>query len=127
MRLVPEFEQEFRLLCDFVWWRRRHWKNGVAKSDQEFGVVSEAQVKSDPAGLWRRSARGPRNAALSQFFPAAVNLLSGVVTPTLVPGRRAHGVLPLPGGRAIGANGDIGDVTLFQVSNGVILAQFHCH
>jgi DNA-binding beta-propeller fold protein YncE len=54
----------------------------------------------------------------------SVNLLSGAVTPTLVPGIRVHGVLPLPGGLAVSTNGGTDDVTLFKTSDGAILAQF---
>ena len=53
-----------------------------------------------------------------------VDLLSGAVTPTLVPGKRVHGVLPLPDGVAVSTNGETGDVTLFKMSDGAILAQF---
>jgi hypothetical protein len=42
-RLVPEFDEEFDLLCDFVWRRRRRWEIGVAKSDQELRIVSKPE------------------------------------------------------------------------------------
>jgi DNA-binding beta-propeller fold protein YncE len=54
----------------------------------------------------------------------AVDLDSGAVTPTLVPGKRVHGVVTLPGGRGLISNGDSSSATLFQAKDGKVLAEF---
>ena len=54
----------------------------------------------------------------------AVNLLDGSVIPTLVPGNRVHGVIPLPGGLAISTNGEGSNATLFKAADGAVLAEF---
>lgn len=52
----------------------------------------------------------------------AVDLATGAVTDTLVPGHRVHGVIALPGGLAASANGETSDLTLFKASDGTVLA-----
>lgn len=52
----------------------------------------------------------------------AVDLATGAVTGTLVPGQRVHGVIGLPGGLGASANGNSNDVTLFKVADGAVLA-----
>lgn len=54
----------------------------------------------------------------------AVNLADNAVTPILAPGKRVHGVLPLPDGLVVSTNGDSGDVSLFRTSDGAVIAQF---
>ena len=51
----------------------------------------------------------------------AVDLATGAVTATLVPGKRVHGVVGLPGGLAASANGDSNDVTLFKAADGTVV------
>ena len=51
----------------------------------------------------------------------AVDLATGAVTATLVPGQRVHGVVGLPGGLAASANGDSNDVTLFKAADGKVV------
>jgi DNA-binding beta-propeller fold protein YncE len=53
-----------------------------------------------------------------------VNLLDGVVTPTLVPGNHVHRVLPLPNGLMISTNGGTGTATLFTAADGHVVADF---
>ncbi|ASG24130.1 gluconolactonase [Nitrospirillum viridazoti CBAmc] len=52
----------------------------------------------------------------------ALDLDSGRLTPTLVPGQRVHGVLPLGGGLAVSTNGDSNTATLFNTADGAVLA-----
>lgn len=52
----------------------------------------------------------------------ALDLDSGAVTPTLVAGRRVHGVITLPGGLAVSTNGDSATATLFHAADGAIVA-----
>jgi DNA-binding beta-propeller fold protein YncE len=52
----------------------------------------------------------------------AVDLATGAVTAILVPGKRVHGVVGLPGGLAASANGDSNEVTLFKAADGTVIA-----
>jgi DNA-binding beta-propeller fold protein YncE len=52
----------------------------------------------------------------------AVNLDTGAVTPSFVPGKRVHGVITRPGGIGVTTNGDTSSATLFKVSDGSVLA-----
>jgi len=51
----------------------------------------------------------------------AVDLTSGAVTPTLVPGKRVHMAVSVPGGIGVSTNGDTNDVSLFKVADGTVL------
>ncbi|MDB5363981.1 MAG: gluconolactonase [Rhodospirillales bacterium] len=53
----------------------------------------------------------------------SVELATAKMTPTLVPGKRVHGVVPLPGGRLLSTNGDLATATLSDIATGKILAQ----
>ncbi|MDE1147139.1 MAG: hypothetical protein PW843_11040 [Azospirillaceae bacterium] len=52
-----------------------------------------------------------------------LDLDSGHVTPTLVPGQRVHAVLPLDGGLVLSTNGNSNTATLFNAADGAVLAQ----
>jgi DNA-binding beta-propeller fold protein YncE len=52
----------------------------------------------------------------------AVDLATGAVTDSLVPGKRVHGVIGLSGGLAASANGQSNEVTLFKSSDGSVVA-----
>ena len=51
----------------------------------------------------------------------AVDLATGAVTPTLVPGKKVHHIVAVPGGVAASTNGDTSDVTLFKAADGTVL------
>jgi hypothetical protein len=53
----------------------------------------------------------------------STDLATSTSTPTLVPGKRVHGVVPLPGGRLLSTNGDAATATLSDVATGKILAE----
>jgi len=53
-----------------------------------------------------------------------VNLASGAVTPVFVKGGRVHGIITLPGARAISTNSDSSSAILFQAEDGKVLGEF---
>ncbi len=52
-----------------------------------------------------------------------LNLDTGKVTPTLVPGKRVHQSLPLPNGRLLSTNGESNTATLSTASDGSVIAE----
>ena len=52
----------------------------------------------------------------------AVDLPTGKVTPTLVPGQHVHAVVPLPGGTLLSTNGDSDTVTIADAKTGHVIA-----
>jgi hypothetical protein len=54
----------------------------------------------------------------------AINLKDQVVTNRLVPGQRVHGVISLPGGLGLAANGDSKSAMLFTTADGAVQAEF---
>jgi DNA-binding beta-propeller fold protein YncE len=103
------------------------------------GAVIPAVTRAEPASFkvidQIKGPDGPWDYAfvdadLRRLFVArgdgvmTVNLDSGAVTPTFVKGGRVHGVITLPGGRAISTNGDTSTATLFQVADGKVLGEF---
>lgn len=53
----------------------------------------------------------------------ALDLDTGKVTPTLVPGKRVHQSLPLPDGRLLSTNGESNSATLSNASDGSVIAE----
>ncbi len=79
-----------------------------------------------PDGGWDYAAvdAAARRLYLSRSDGVMVlDLDTGKVTPTLVPGKRVHQSLPLPDGRLLSTNGDSNSATLSNASDGSVIAE----
>ncbi len=94
----------------------------LAAEVTNFAVVDTIKAKDGP---WDFASV---DAGLHRLYVARgdgvlmVDLRDDRVTPTLVPGSRVHGVLPLPNGLVISTNGDTDTATLFTAAGGHVVA-----
>lgn len=99
---------------------------GAAQAAESLPFKMQAPIPG-PDGGWDYASVGNDSHILFVARPdgvMAVNLDNGAVTPTLVPGKKLHGVIELPGGRAISSNGGTSSAVMFQISDGKIIAEF---